>query len=503
MTKPFSRRLFLGALLSGTATGLLAEAPKRSLRPVARPSGSAAKAAAARPGATGARALIEQAKLGGRVGFSVVDVKTGLVLEEHDGRSGHPPASVTKAVTALYALDRLGTGHRFETRLIASGSVQGGVIKGDLILAGGGDPTLDTDALAGLARKLKSAGVREIRGSIRPFGGALPNVAEIDREQADHVAYNPTISGLNLNFNRVHFEWKRAGNGYAVTMDARSGKYRPEVRVARMSVAARALPVYTYADKGTHDAWTVASKALGKGGARWLPVRKPEAYASEVFATFARAQGIAVKPGKPVRSLPRGGVVLATHRSAPLRDILRDMLKYSNNLTAEVVGLAATAARRGAGGSLSRSAQDMSSFARQKLGMSGARFVDHSGLGAASRVSASAMAQALARVHRQGALKPILKPIALRHENGKVNKGHPIKVMAKTGTLYFVSSLAGYMTAPDGTELAFAIFAANDRKRSQIDRASDARPPGARSWNKRAKQLQQKLIERWGAVYGS
>lgn len=503
MTKPFSRRLFLGALLSSTATALLAEAPKTSLRPVARPSGAVAKAAKAKPKATGAKALIEKAQLGGRVGFSVVDVKSGLVLEENDARSGQPPASVTKAVTALYALDRLGAGHRFETRLIASGSVQGGVIKGDLILAGGGDPTLDTDALAGLARKLKAAGVREIRGSIRPYGGALPSVAEIDRDQPDHVAYNPTISGLNLNFNRVHFEWKRTGSGYAVAMDARSAKYRPEVRVARMSVAPRELPVYTYADKGTHDAWTVASKALGKGGSRWLPVRKPEAYATEVFATFVRSQGITVKPGQPVRSLPRGGVVLATHKSVPLRDILRDMLKYSNNLTAEVVGLAATAARRGGGGSLGRSAQDMSTFAKQKLGMSGARFVDHSGLGSASRVSAGSMAQALARVHRNGALKPILKPIAMRHENGKVNKSHPIKVMAKTGTLYFVSSLAGYMTAPDGTELAFAIFATNDQKRSQINRKSDGRPPGSGSWNKRAKQLQQKLIERWGAVYGS
>ncbi|QGX99228.1 D-alanyl-D-alanine carboxypeptidase/D-alanyl-D-alanine-endopeptidase [Roseovarius faecimaris] len=503
MTKPFSRRLFLSGLLSGTATALFAEAPKVSLRPMARPSGAAATAASIKPKAAGAEALIAQAQLGGRVGFSVVDVTSGRVLEESDGRSGQPPASVTKAVTALYALHRLGAGYRFETRLIAASAVQGGVIKGDLILAGGGDPTLDTDALADLARKLKAAGVREIRGTIRPYGGALPSVAEIDRDQPDHVAYNPTVSGLNLNFNRVHFEWKRSGNGYAVTMDARSAKYRPEVRVARMSVAAREMPVYTYADKGDHDAWTVASKALGKGGARWLPVRKPEAYAAEVFATFARAHGIAVKPGKQVRTLPDTGVVLASHKSAPLREILRDMLKYSNNLTAEAVGMAATATQRGAGGSLSRSAQEMSTFARQTLGMSGARFVDHSGLGSASRVSAAAMAQALARVHRAGALKPILKPISMRHENGKINDAHPIKVMAKTGTLYFVSSLAGYMTAQDGTEMAFAIFAVNDQKRTQIDRRSDARPPGSASWNKRAKQLQQKLIERWGAVYGS
>ncbi|MFK7938645.1 MAG: D-alanyl-D-alanine carboxypeptidase/D-alanyl-D-alanine-endopeptidase [Roseovarius sp.] len=501
MTYPIlTRRLMIAGLLSAAATPLLAEAPKTSLRPVARPSGTAAKVA--KPRAVGAAALIKDAQLGGRVGFSVIDVKSGLVLEENDAKAGLPPASVTKSVTALYALDKLGAGHRFKTRLMASARPSNGVLKGDLILVGGGDPTLDTDAMAGLARQLKASGVREVRGKLRPYGGALPFVSEIDREQPDYVSYNPSVSGLNLNFNRVHFEWKRSGSKYTTTMDARSGKYRPEVRVSRMSIAAREVPVYTYKDKGSHDEWSVSRKALGKGGSRWLPVRKPEAYAIEVFASFARAQGIVLKPGKPVNRAP-SGVTLATHQSAPLRDILRDMLKYSNNLTAEVVGLSATVASKGPGGTLRRSAQAMSNWASSALGMKGAKFVDHSGLGSASRVSAAAMAKAMARVHRGGALKPILKPIAMRYDNGKVNKSHPVKVMAKTGTLYFVSSLSGYMTAPDGTELAFAIFAANDKKRGQINRATGERPAGSGTWNKRAKGLQQKLIERWGAVYGS
>jgi len=84
-----------------------------------------------------------------------------------------------------------------------------------------------------------------------------------------------------------------------------------------------------------------------------------------------------------------------------------------------------------------------------------------------------------------------------------VNKGHPIKVFAKTGTLNFVSGLAGYLVAPDGSEFAFAIFAADQGKRAQIKRGDRERPQGSRSWNKRAKTLQQKLIERWGVLYGN
>ena len=194
---------------------------------------------------------------------------------------------------------------------------------------------------------------------------------------------------------------------------------------------------------------------------------------------------------------------IATRHSEPLRDILQDMLKYSTNLTAEVVGLAATQARKGSVSSIRSSAREMSYWAREELGMKGARLVDHSGLGSQSRLSAESMARALARVYGAGALKPILKNIALKDAKGRKDKNHPVKVAAKTGTLYFVSGLAGYMTAADGTEMAFAIFTADAKKRASLPKKLSDRPKGASSWNTRAKRLQQNLIERWGTVYGS
>ncbi len=496
MVKRVSRRVFLGSAFGGLASLTWAGAPKTSLRPHPRPDGLAKRAT------PDAEALIEEARLGGQVSFAVAEVQTGLMLESREGDIGQPPASVTKAVTALYALDMLGADFRFETRLVTSGPIKDGVLDGDLILAGGGDPTLDTDGLAAMAAQLKRQGVHSVRGKLRVWGGALPFERVIDRTQPEHVSYNPSLSGLNLNYNRVHFEWKRAGGKYAVSMDARSAKYRPEVRVARMSVAKRDLPVYTYADKGDHDAWTVASGALGNGGARWLPVRKPEAYAAEVFATFARSHGLKLKIGPPLEAAPQGRS-LVSYQSPPLDDILKGMLKYSNNLTAELVGMTATARKLGKALPMRGSADEMSRWARKTLGMQGAQLVDHSGLGEDSRLTAGALAQALVRVHGDGMLKPILKEFPLRYENGNIHHDHPVKVAAKTGTLYFVSSLAGYVTAPDGTEMAFAIFTANPDLRSDYDRASGQRPEGARDWNARSKRLQQKLIERWGRIYGT
>lgn len=502
MSKRFSRRAFLGsaltglAAMSGLAGAAFANPPAVSLRPRARSVDIRRQAAA------GVDTLIKASGLSGAVAFAVADAKTGAVLEAFNGGMGLPPASVAKAVTALYALDTLGVNHRFTTSLVATGQVVDGVLKGDLVLLGGGDPTLDTDALASMAVQLKQAGLREVQGRFQVWGGALPYVKTIDASQPDHLGYSPAISGLSLNYNRVHFEWKRDANGYAVAMDARSEKHRPTVTMARINVVNREYPTYTYQDKGQIDQWTVASAALNKYGSRWLPVRKPEKYAGEVFRSLAQSHGIAMKRPEVTGNRPAGQVIVS-HKSAKLHNILKAMLKYSTNITAEMVGMSATTARLGGIGSLKASANAMNKWAAGNLGMTRSRLVDHSGLGDASRVDAGELVAALARAQRHKALRPVLKNVVLRHRDGKVNKAHPIKVQAKTGTLNFVSGLAGYMTVKGGNDMVFAIFIADTNARERIKRNQRDRPQGARGWNRKAKRLQQKLIERWGAVYVS
>ena len=103
--------------------------------------------------------LVAAAQLGGDVTYVVADAKTGLVLEARCADRPMAPASTAKTITSLYALETLGGGYRFATRLIATGPIAGGKVQGDLILAGGGDPTLDTDGLDDLAARLAAAGV--------------------------------------------------------------------------------------------------------------------------------------------------------------------------------------------------------------------------------------------------------------------------------------------------------------------------------------------------------
>jgi len=73
-------------------------------------------------------------------------------------------------------------------------------------------------------------------------------------------------------------------------------------------------------------------------------------------------------------------------------------------------------------------------------------------------------------------------------------------VVAKTGTLNFVSALAGYLRTAGGRDLVFAIFTVDPDRRARAIAAQDEVPEGARGWNQRARRLQQQLLQRWGAV---
>jgi D-alanyl-D-alanine carboxypeptidase/D-alanyl-D-alanine-endopeptidase (penicillin-binding protein 4) len=451
----------------------------------------------------GVEELIAKSNLNATVGMCVADAQTGQVLESTAGDAALPPASVAKALTACYALETLGKDYRFETRLLTTGPISDGVVQGDLILVGGGDPELNTDDLAVLASDLSKAGVTAVTGAFKVWGAELPKLAEIDRKQPAQVGYNPAISGLNLNFNRVHFEWRKQGANYAVTMEARSERHRPAVSMSRMQVKPRSTPIYTYADLNGRDHWTVARAALGNGGSRWLPIRKPDLYAGEVFQTLARANGIKLAKPEIAQTAPDGQTI-ATFQGAPLRDVLQRMLKYSTNLTAEVVGLTASRVRSGAVPTdLVGSAALMNAWLQETFDLRDVRLVDHSGLGDASRIAPQDMMRALQMLRQRVEIKALMKPFHMRDANRKIIKDHPISVSAKTGTLNFVSGLAGFVDLPDGRELVFAIFAADMPRRAGLSKAERENPPGAKSWNIRAKTLQQHLIERWGVVYAA
>jgi D-alanyl-D-alanine carboxypeptidase/D-alanyl-D-alanine-endopeptidase (penicillin-binding protein 4) len=441
--------------------------------------------------------LIAGFGLSGDVGAVLADAQTGEIIESYGAEMRQPPASVAKAFTALYALEHLGPDYQFETAVFADGEISDGILNGNLILSGGGDPNLVTDQLADLAQRLRAAGITQVTGEFYVWDDALTNLDEIDDSQLDHLGYNPTITGLNLNFNRVHFEWKREDGDYATFMDARSDNYRPAVTTSRIRIADRNDPVFTYRDLGQVDQWTVARGALNDAGSRWLPVRHPALYAGEVFATFARSHGIRLNAPKEIASIPATAAQVAVFQSEPLTEMMRAMLRYSTNITAEAAGLATTIADTGQKWGLRASSARMARWAGRRADGIDPLFADHSGLGDTSRLTPADMVQFLTAPDVAQTLHPIMKDIPVRDNDGEAIAAVHGAVQAKTGTLNFVSNLAGYLRAPDGRTLAFAIFTADMSAREIGKLEGTEQPTGARRWNRAAHRLQHRLLRYW------
>ncbi|AUH34139.1 D-alanyl-D-alanine carboxypeptidase/D-alanyl-D-alanine endopeptidase [Paracoccus tegillarcae] len=464
------------AFLTASAAILVAGTPGRAqevllggpVRPPRRPAPSA-------------KALVNRAGLGGSVAYAALDATTGQMIRSEQPDLPLPPASTLKAVTALYAMDRLGGDHRFRTRVMRVGDM--------LVLAGGGDPVLTTDDLARLADALVATG-QQTPTRFAVWGGALPRIEELEPGQAVHLSYNPAISGMILNFNRVYLGWRQAGGDYQLTLEARADAHSPRAYTITARAAVQQA-LFTYSADERREHWLVSRASMGRAGSRWLPVRKPELYAGDVFQTLCRARGLVLPSPEVLADLPNAEEVAAVESPA-LRDILIGMMRYSTNLTAEVVGLHASGAA-----SLAASGAAMRAWWQDAGGTGEVVFADHSGLSADSRVTAGGLARLMAGYGQKNGLRALMKDDPLVDTLGRTPE-HSARIEAKTGTLNFVSNLAGYATGSQGgREIVFAVLCADLPRRARTE--GQELPAGVSTWTKRAKTLQAELVETWVA----
>lgn len=464
------RRRFLGGILGATC-GMPFAAHALTTAGLAAPP---PPKPAPRPGR-----LIADARLDAEVDYAVFDLH-GMLIEGRGADRAIAPASTLKVLTALYALDRLGAEHRFATRVLRSGDM--------LILAGGGDPVLDTDALAQLAGLAAASGTQPPKRFV-VWGGALPQIDEISFEQADHLAYNPSVSGIALNFNRVYLDWKSGGAD--LSTQARAARHSPRAYSVQATAVGQG-PLFVWREDGAREIWEVNRAGLKNRGSRWLPVRRPELYAGDVFQTLCRAEGLALPTPEIIADLPTDAMELVRLDSPPLRDILRGMMAYSTNLTAEMVGLHASGAA-----DLTASAKAMQGWAEAR-GISALDLRDHSGMSPATRVTARAMAQVIATLGAQADLRGLMKRVPLQQRKGREAPAD-LRLDAKTGTLNFVSNLAGYGSMPGRGEVIFAIYISDMTRRAATE--GQELPAGVIGWTSRAKLLQQDLVASWIGRY--
>lgn len=357
--------------------------------------------------------LLADPRLGARVTASVVDVATGRSIYDRDSTAVAIPASTAKLLTAAAVLSARGPGYRIPTRAVA------GTTPGEVVLVGGGDPTLaagETASYAGAARlDLLATQVRE------SLGGQAPTRVVVDTSLYSGPTYSPNWFVEDMN------------SGFIANI------------TALMADGARRDPTRTTSGAGRYP--------------------QPDIAAGEQFAAALGVPPSAVSRGTaPAQSQPLGQVL-----SPPIGRIVELMLAESDNVLAEGLARQVAIARDqpasfdGAAAAMRAELDDLG------LPLGGYVVVDGSGLAWANQASAALLSAVLAMAASDDRpeLRPIVSglPVAgysgtlferyLSPANGASAAG---EVRAKTGTLTNVSSLAGLVVDADGRLLAFSVI---------------------------------------------
>jgi D-alanyl-D-alanine carboxypeptidase/D-alanyl-D-alanine-endopeptidase (penicillin-binding protein 4) len=432
----------------------------------------------------------------GEVGFVLVDLDDGRAVAANYADALFIPASVAKLATVYAAETLLGPDFRFETRLYRAGST--------LYLQGGGDPVLTNVELRELAKQAKGQG-----GGITDFvfdATAVPERPEVDRGQPDQAVYNAGYGGLDLDFNRIEVDWTRGGGDKVTfTPHAIADGYNVKAEGIDFLPATSPSPpgaAFLYAGEAGVDKWLYAQglvETLEETGATALPVKNPGMFAARTFRTIAQGQGLALPAPRP-GAVPADATLVATVQSPPLPEIMKGLLKFSNNMTAELIGAAVSRKLTGAAQPGTGSAAAMADWLGKRLSYvdwRGFKLFNHSGLSTANRASPRQIAAILTAIARDPALAAM--------PNKTMGDDPGANAVAKTGTMDFASGLGGLLTAKSGRRFAFAIFMVDRDRRAKLDATFDSRilapTPGARGWLGRARGLQQALLKSWRARY--
>ena len=439
----------------------------------------------------------------------MIDADTGGILDQRRADELFIPASLAKIPTSLAALHVLDQNERFSTRVKIDGAVESGVLNGDLHLVGGGDPSLDTTDLLSLAQEVLAAGIYQVNGRFFYDGSALPQTEWLERSQPWQAPYNPSLGGLNLNFNRVQLKWVRQHGTLSIRGAAVSdGKI---ARAPSVQFKVRSgHPEFVHQTLETGEVWSLSHSVLRRSGHRWLPVRRPGAFAAGVLHALCEELGMILPQPQPVIGPPVGRDV-AIHRSGPVFELVHGMLKYSTNLTAEALG-ATTGYRAGVAlGGIEAAAHQTAALTASEVGevggngWNGFALANHSGLSVQSRATPRQIAFMLreARNRYGEGYASLLNDRTLRPHQMGLLPGEIVpqhSIVAKTGTMHFVRGFAGFLRVA-GRNTVFAFMASDDASRAALDSAftpfADFTPPTSRQWVRQARAAEISMLTDW------
>ena len=423
-----------------------------------------------------------------RWGVIAISLKDGRMVCGRDERKLFNPASIEKTLTAIVALDKLGADYRWKTSVYAAREIDNGILDGDLTIYGRGAPDFDETGLENLAVQLQAKGLKRIKGNIvgdeSYFTG--DNLGDGWTWNELQWFYGAEASALSFNENELDVYMKDgkpvASSDYAEIESDLQPKQADKVEGFGIKRGLEDNRIYV---------WGSGDKASGR-----MSVSNPARWTAKLFKDALLKKGIAVEGD--VKSVNwqskeklnvESNVELASVESKPLAEIVNRMNKRSVNIYAELIlrtlgkrfGDTAPAEIRqfqAVRGDDAAGTAVIKKFLREnKVLTDEIQIHDGSGLSRLDFVTPEAFGRALIYAAQSKFSDVFTNSLPIAGTDGTLGgrlgrvKG---KILAKTGTITFVNSLAGYALTAEGEVLTFAIISNNVTKKADGSSVVDA-----------------------------
>lgn len=410
--------------------------------------------------------------------FCFADAMTGEIIFSHDDDRNLASASVMKLYPTSVALSLLGPDYRYSTVVYLAGQFnkRRGILEGDVIIKGGGDPALGSeyfsenygDVTAQWAAALSAAGVKRVKGRVAagesiydlnpaPSGWAWGDLGQY---------YGAGVYNINFNDNKYRIFITGQSEGLPALIDSVE-EYGRNIHLTNyLASSGRSDNGYVFNAPYSNNAWITGSVPADSSFALKASIPDPPMALVRKLYSSMRAAGIRIdQEASSERAAPdsRNSTMVCTTLSPTLAEIV----KVTNH---ESVNMYAEALRKHLGyvilgdGSFRAGSMVISNFL-DSIGCEPyeAVMLDGSGLSANNNISALMTVRLLVHMYNSSCSVPFVASLPEGAVSGTMKnyfrdemfKG---RVVAKTGTINSAKSFAGYITTNSGRRVAFTMF---------------------------------------------
>ncbi|MDG2175929.1 MAG: D-alanyl-D-alanine carboxypeptidase/D-alanyl-D-alanine-endopeptidase [Gammaproteobacteria bacterium] len=396
--------------------------------------------------------------------FAVQEIGVDEMLFSHNPRALMNPASTIKTITTLAALESLGPAFTWQTELYPLGPINDGVLNGDLLMKGSGDPFLVEDQLRGMLKSLQRAGVENIEGNL-VLDGSYFDASVEENERIDNQAgraYNTNPNAIIANFQAITFYFYPHPNGSDVIIH--SDPRLPNVKITnRLSLVDRACGGFQRGisfNLNPDDPLEVIFEGRFPSRCdRYQMVREvlnaPD-YTLGLFASLWSELGGEFDGDVRLGAVPDELEAVVLWNSVPLSDIITSINKFSNNVMTRHLLLTLGAETFDPPATVDKGIEAVKSYLELKsLDSTQLIMTNGAGLSRNTRVSTNLLNNVLQSAWASPYMPEYVSSLPLNGLDGTMRnrlRGSSMsgRMHVKTGSLNEVVAVAGYVYARSG-----------------------------------------------------